>query len=195
MNGATWHVHKIKGANSSLTQYHEEVVFRLKQLADIKSQFGYGEFIHNFKNYVLRGQQKYVDRFKQNQTIMFEAINNLKQLSLVPEEKEAIKKIEGVAREYVKNINLAAQLVSQGKTPTEIDHAVKINDSPAFQGFKVIEKTIRSLELASSSSMQKNKKSLSYVIIISLSSFVIIFLLMGCFYEHYQTNIKGYPNG
>jgi len=169
----------IHGANASLNQYHDEVVYRLKQLAEIKSQFGYGGFIHNFKNYVLRGQQKYVDRFKQNKTIMFATINNLKQLPLVPEEKEAINKIEGVAQEYVKNINLAVLLVSQGKIPTEIDHAVKIDDSPAFQGFKVIEKAIRSLELASSSSMQKDMKSLSYVIIISLSSFVVILLLMG----------------
>ncbi len=166
----------IDGVDSTWTKYHNEAVFRLRRLEEIKSQFGYGGFIHNFKNFVLRGQQKYIDRFNKNKTTMFRAITNLEKLSLSPEEEEAVRKIKGVAQEYVKNINLAAELVKEGKSPAEIDHRVKINDSPAFQGFKVIEGAINRLEAANSATMQKNISSLSLVIIISFVSIVIIVL-------------------
>lgn len=169
----------IDGVDSTWTRYHHEAVFRLKQLGEIKSQFGYGGFIHNFKNFVLRGQPKYIDRFNKNKETMFKAIAELEKLSLSSEEKEAVEKIKGVALEYVKNISLAAKLVKEGKTPAEIDHSVKINDSPAFQGFKVIEGRIDRLEAADSAIMQKNINSLSLAIIISFVSIVIIVLAFG----------------
>jgi methyl-accepting chemotaxis protein len=169
----------INGANITWDKYHNEAIFRLRQLGEIKSQFGYGGFIHNFKNFVLRGQQKYVDRFDKNKTDMFKAIANLKKLNLSTQEREAVQKIEGVATEYVKNIGLASQLVKEGKSPTEIDHTVKIDDSPAFAGFKVIEDTINDLEASSSTSMRRNINSLSTVVIISFISFVIILLFLG----------------
>ncbi len=168
----------IHGVNTNWDRYHNEAVFRLRQLGEIKSQFGYGGFIHNFKNFVLRGQQKYIDRFNNNKTIMFTAIANLKRLHLSAQEEEAVQKIEGVATEYVKNIAIAARLVKEGKTPREIDHLVKINDSPAFQGFQVIKTAINALEAEHSSAMQKNIKSLSSTVIISFTSFVIILVIL-----------------
>lgn len=169
----------IRGANVTWDNYHNEAVFRLRQLGEIKSQFGYGGFIHNFKNYVLRGQQKYVDRFNKNKTAMFRAIAKLKKLNLSARERMAVQKIEGVAKEYVKNIDLATQLIKEGKTPEEIDHSVKIDDSPAFSGFKVIEEAINRLETDNSTSMRDNLNSFSTVVIISFISLVIILLLIG----------------
>ena len=42
--------------------YNNEASKRLILIGDLKSQVGYGGIIHQFKNYVIRGQQKQVDK-------------------------------------------------------------------------------------------------------------------------------------
>lgn len=54
-------------------QYQQTALQRQVLITEIKSQFGYGGFIHNFKNHVLRGTQKYADRFQQNKNRMDQA--------------------------------------------------------------------------------------------------------------------------
>ena len=42
--------------------YENSVTKRQSLLMNIKAEFGYGSAIHNFKNYVLRGSDKYLSR-------------------------------------------------------------------------------------------------------------------------------------
>lgn len=71
-------------------QYQESALSRRVHLAEIKTQFGYGGFIHNFKNHVLRGTQKYADRFLENKKRMDSAFAAYSALDLSTEEKEAL---------------------------------------------------------------------------------------------------------
>ena len=50
--------------------YQSQVAARQSLLSEMKSQLGYGGAIHNFRNYVIRGKDKYGERFLSNyQTI------------------------------------------------------------------------------------------------------------------------------
>ena len=165
----------LQDVSSIWDKYHGESVFRLKQLAIIKAQFGYGGFIHNFKNYVLRGQDKYLARFEQNRKAMFKAIAELKSLPLSAAEKQAVEKIEGVAQAYARNIKIAAELVAAGKTPREIDRVVKIDDSPAFEGFKVVSEAILALERSTSAAMNATLVRLRWTMGIALALIAAVF--------------------
>ncbi|MEN8256407.1 MAG: methyl-accepting chemotaxis protein [Thermodesulfobacteriota bacterium] len=155
------------------TNYNQQSVAKLSLLSEIKSQFGYGGFIHNFKNYVLRGQSKYIDRFKNNSSVMEKAIQQLKKISPSDHEQQAIRKIERVAKAYSDNMKIAASLVAQGKTATEIDKTVKIDDSPAFEGFKTITTSIVAGETNNSAAMQKTLSSLRITATIAIAILII----------------------
>ena len=163
----------------SVWQSHLEVaVQRQSLLAEIKSQFGYGGFIHNFKNHVLRGQSKYVDRFEKNKKAMMAAIEGLERLSNDATEKQAIADIRMVAEKYIAAIHVSARLHGEGKTPQEIDKVVKINDGPAFKAFAVIEEIANTLEADSETTMQDTLGSLkSYV----GASLVVMLIVLGGF--------------
>ena len=133
------------------------------QLTEIKSQFGYGGFIHNFKNHVLRGTQKYADRFKKNKEGMIQAFRAYEKLNLSPEEQTALKSIRSVADQYIQAIEVSVSMHKDGQTPIAIDKTVKIDDSPAFKAFQVLEERVQSYEKVAGESLNGTIKMLELI--------------------------------
>ena len=72
-------------------------------IGELESNFGYGGAIHNFKNYVLRGQKKYIDRFREKSMAALSAIEAYRKQSITPEEVSYLAAIEGVIRNYMEH--------------------------------------------------------------------------------------------
>ena len=105
----------ISPINSEWNSYQGEVAQRQTLLMEIKSQFGYGGVIHNFKNYVLRGTDKYIARLQKG----FSRLDNLVQQynaltknSL--EEQQALASIKLVAQKYRNQLQFIKQMVQEG---------------------------------------------------------------------------------
>ena len=119
--------------------YQEQLAKRQSLLGDIKSDFGYGGAIHNFKNYVLRGTPRYAERFQNNHRALMEHIAAYRQISgLSKEEGEALNNIELVANNYQTNLEKIIPMVEDGVGSEEIDKAVKVSDKPAIEAFAVL---------------------------------------------------------
>ncbi len=123
--------------NKNWNLYKNEASKRLELVTQLKSQVGYGGIIHQFKNYVIRGQQKQVDKVNKLYNDFVTTINQYKKLkSLNSKEKQALANIEKIITLYHKNLSVAIDLKAQGKSVKEIDKTIKISDSPALNGFK-----------------------------------------------------------
>lgn len=169
----------LKDINTEWEQYRTETVTRQQYLMQINKQFGYGGFIHNFKNYVLRHQPKYYERFNKNKVLMFEAIHLFEKLqSLSNAEREAISAIKEVADEYIKNIEITSQLIAESKSPTEIDQVVKVDDSPAFDAFKLIEHHFQKLGKIHKREMNQLIHQMEKHIFIMLANALVIILII-----------------
>jgi len=130
----------LQPVQSSFNQYVESAVQRHKLLLKMRAGFGYGGGIHVFKNYVLRGKAKYVGKFNASHQQVTEALQQYRKLpDLSPEEFQTLAAIEGVIENYARQLVHVRDMVAAGKTPREIDAAVKINDSPALKGFTVLQ--------------------------------------------------------
>ena len=162
---------------SQWTEYQENALQRQTLLAEIRSQFGYGGFIHNFKNHVLRGTQKFADRFTQNKNRMYQAFTAYEKLNLSPEERRALATAHAVATQYAEAIVLSVAMHNSGKSSTEIDKAVKINDSPAFEAFLMLEEQIKALEKAAEESLNDSIRTLRLLMLIT-GIVLVIFLLL-----------------
>ncbi|WP_456386532.1 methyl-accepting chemotaxis protein [Desulfolithobacter sp.] len=157
--------------------YRDQALERQLLLTKIKSEFGYGGFIHNFKNHVLRGQQKYADRFRKNETAMLDAIERYERQDLTPDERQAIQAIKDTALKYIAAIKTSVEMHRQGKTPSEIDRAVKINDGPAFKGFQVIYDRVKELENQAREAMQNTIQSL-YSLLVTTGILLLLFFAL-----------------
>ncbi len=166
----------LQNINTVWSEYQTKAVASQQLLAEVKSQFGYGGFIHNFKNYVLRGQDKYVEKFKKNETFLFKALEDLERIVDSPEEKEATENIRTVATKYKNAIDTAVRLVAEGKTISEIDKTIKINDTPAFEAFKIITEKSTALEINKKDEMQKILKRLSIFLVLLVLTTIVFFI-------------------
>ncbi len=172
----------ISRISANWEQYQQTALKRQVQLTEIKSQFGYGGFIHNFKNHVLRGTDKYANRFKKNKAKMDKAFAVYRGMDLAPEERKALMAVEAVADQYAKAVDVSIAMHRQGKTSVEIDKAVKIDDSPAFNGFKVLDEHVRALEESAGEQLNSKIRAIYILMLISavalLAFFTLFFLVL-----------------
>jgi len=160
--------------NRDWNAYTSNAVAKQKLLMQIKEQFGYGGIIHNFKNYVLRGQPKYKDRIKNNQIQILSAVDEYRKLGLTPAEEQALDKIKGVMQSYFTNVALVEKMWAEGKTPKEVDGIVKISDKPAFEGFLVLNERFNVMEAGLMSGMASCISQVTWVSAISFALLVCL---------------------
>ncbi len=128
-------------AHNEWDGYLERVAVRQSLLMEIQSHFGFGGLIHNFKNYVLRGSGKYVERMNHDLEVLDESIAQYMALGDISvEERKALAAVTHVQGEYRKNMGLVTKMWAEGQSPVDIDRQVKISDKPALDGFEAIER-------------------------------------------------------
>lgn len=165
----------------------QDAVRNLRLLQAIQAEFGYGGFIHNFKNHVLRGSHKYLDRFEKNKTLLLHSMDQLNAYLVRGDDKAALKKIHHTARQYMDAMVISAKMHQAGKSTNEIDKAVKINDGPAFNAFKIINAGIIETEKRAEYTMQKAQKKM---LITSLSGYGFVFLLFFAIFFIFKQILK-----
>lgn len=163
----------LSSTNSILKTWHDYLSgasMRKEILIDFQQTFGYGGFIHNFKNYVLRGRNIYLENFDINNEKLKILLEKYRAIpDLQKEEEECLAKIESVASEYTKNISIVKELHKEGLSPYEIDQIVKVDDNPAYTAFETIDVIFRQLEIESenhmNSTINNTKKYLMFAFI------------------------------
>lgn len=156
--------------------YLEHIAQRQNLLLDIKSQFGYGGAIHNFKNYVLRGTPKYFERINNGLGTLLKKIEQYKKLEGInKEELDALAAVQSVAQKYLAATDIVQKMHKGGSSPKEIDAAVKISDSPALKAFDVLTQQYQEM---TEHSTQKMEESIAYTLTISSASLLVALLLI-----------------
>ncbi len=115
----------------------QEIRGRMKNLA------GYGGMIHLFKNYVLRQDARYYDDFLKRYAAFEEELKRYQLLAAHnPEEYVLLQGLGKTFAAYRANIDLVKRMIAQGRSPREIDHALRVDDTPALQAIARLQDTI-----------------------------------------------------
>lgn len=105
----------------------------------LESAMGYGGLIHNFKNYVLRREQKYFDavieKYTEIQTI---TETYLAQPYVSEREREAYTTALKTMGQYKAKALYISSLPTEALRVAEIDSLVKIDDGPALEAIDTI---------------------------------------------------------
>lgn len=103
-------------------------------ISKVRLYFGYGGIIHNFKNYVLRGQDKYLVRFDEHYQAIIGSLDEYAALAGVNDNSlSLIKTVKDTVEAYKAGINTSKKMRDSGGSIIEIDKAVKISDGPALK--------------------------------------------------------------
>ncbi|MCP4338578.1 MAG: hypothetical protein GY799_06725, partial [Desulfobulbaceae bacterium] len=108
-------------------------------LSSLFRNVGYGGAIHQFKNYVLRQNAKYKDRFAkryQEITIILDQIE--KNSNVTAAEKENIDTIRKTIELYNRATQVAADMIDGGASIEAVDGVIKISDGPAIKAMAAL---------------------------------------------------------
>ncbi|NOX08784.1 MAG: diguanylate cyclase [Gammaproteobacteria bacterium] len=123
---------QIKQIHQKWSNYDSDVVLTYYTLSRIERSFGYGGFIHNFKNMVLRLDASRIPSIDQNLAETYAAITEYEQLESSKHDVPALIHIRAVVDEYSAKYAIAKEMLAAGYSATEIDSKVKVNDKPAL---------------------------------------------------------------
>lgn len=137
-----------------MSRIGNSVVKRERALFNIKSNMGYGGFIHDFKNYVIRRDRSYLESSEKKVDNTLKYLKEYTQIKdLTQEEFKALASIHSVVLSYQKKIQTLNQQTNLNAK--ELDKFVKVDDTPALIGFEQLE---LELEKISSRAFSKSQK-------------------------------------
>jgi methyl-accepting chemotaxis protein len=112
-----------------------------KVLDDLDYHVGYGSGIHNFKDFVLRADEKYRAQSMAGLSKVLLIVTRYRSTpGLDKDQMAALDSIEKVVRTYETSLTKVQSLVGEGKNAQEIDKAVRVDDDPAFKGLSTLRK-------------------------------------------------------
>ncbi len=106
-----------------------------KILSNIKSIIGYGGFIHHFKNYILRGDEKYKIKAKEDYEKLLALIDEYKKLGATPQEIKYLNTIQKTFEKYYEGLKKVEKGVNNNISIKELDKIIKVNDAFAIKAF------------------------------------------------------------
>jgi methyl-accepting chemotaxis protein len=112
-----------------------KIAIKQHLLSQMKEMVGYGGLIHNFKNYVLRGKDKYAKRVNEKYHQLLGLIEEYKKQGVAPEELQRLQAIKEVFTKYYNGLPKVVEAYHKGMSVKELDKIVKVNDSPAIRAF------------------------------------------------------------
>ncbi len=151
----------------SWDEYQTQTVTRQELLLKIQSSFGYGNMIHDFKNFVLRADDKYFSQIMQSNEEIETAINQYRLLSdLTATELQALDNISKVNDLYRKAAIKVRANLKTGESAHTIDKAIRISDKPAIDGFVALKKAYTSQIRSSGNSIRMTISNASTILVI-----------------------------
>jgi len=107
---------------------------RADGLEFLTTELGYGGMIHQFKNYVLRQDEKRIAKVRTAMGGARLALAVYGNSEISPAEEKAIAEIETTIDAYGAALETAIAMAGEGHSPEKIDKAIKIDDGPALAG-------------------------------------------------------------
>jgi len=120
----------------ALIALHQNVVAPLNA---VRREIGFGGLIHNFKNYVLRGDPVYASAAEANAQVALGELDRLNAIMEQPEAQRAIDLVRDTVRQYQEMLGIAVQMHSAQAEIDSLDATVKIDDRAALEGLKILD--------------------------------------------------------
>jgi len=129
--------------------HSREIVFnkglRNDALNGIQSLIGYGGLIHDFKNYVIRGDSQYTARFLEKLSAALREIDDYRHLpNMSAEELDALSSIKQTFQQYHSQLAAIAAMKKEKVAVNKIDQLVFVDDQPALDAIKFLRHSLNS---------------------------------------------------
>ena len=135
------HFSEIGSAWDDLSGRHQT---KLRLISEIRADIGYGGIIHDFKNYVIRGDAEIYQRLVKDFAQIKGDIAAYREYVDTDVEENALLDLLETLEQYKSQIVVARNLKEEGLSVEKIDSVVKIDDGPALSALDTLEDAMES---------------------------------------------------
>ena len=169
--------HFFSKTQSDWLAYAERVAVIDRSVSKIKNLIGYGGFIHDFKNMVLRGDiPLYEEKLNKEIAEIPVEIDSLYNLLESPEDREALNDIRTTFEEYASKYEDAKKMILAGNNNKDIDKTVMIDDAKAITALMYLDIRVNErLSLANNKAEKSYSKANIFYLTSSLLFIILIF--------------------
>ncbi|SCA57075.1 hypothetical protein MTBPR1_40098 [Candidatus Terasakiella magnetica] len=115
---------------------------KARALNSLYEELGYGGMIHNFKNYILRHDEKHLRKAEERIGAAKSALRHLRIFMDQSEEIKALNYVEETVNQYSASLKTAQEMIIDKRPILAIDRAVKVNDGSAYYGFGILDRAV-----------------------------------------------------
>jgi len=183
-----------------------EIIEASYRLHKVERNFGYGGFIHHFKNLVLRRHQAYVDLAEEKLLKTENNLQKLKSLNTLQAHSADIDEIEKVIQNYREKFYfIKSNQIAITETPHKIDSQVKVDDNKALIALANIIEVIEEKRISQKAELdliqQELEHSIRYLLmaivaaILSFTGLVLLYIKTKNFSQQFENLFEHSPNG
>lgn len=148
------------------------------QLVVLQSALGFGGVIHQFKNYVLRGDEESYDAFFKAKDRAQQAIDKYRTMNITSEEKRALDVVGSMVGAYSRRIDQAAEMYANKMTPEQIDNVVIYDDGPALAAISALERGLISRSAQIAGALSKHLETTENISLWALAGAALLSLFL-----------------
>lgn len=173
---------------SSILQHHKKLwqeeytSYQQKKeiIAGINEYIGYGMYIHNFKNSVLRRDQTLFNNLDSQVARIFDLINQYSQLeNITLAEKQSLEAIEHTFKEYQSKHSIIQTAINESWPATKTDALVKVDDSKAVAALSKLKITLNAqFEKVANAIDKKIDLYSTYEFVFLISTILLLLLVL-----------------
>ena len=131
----TTNVETIDGAWREFQEAQNE---KVRLLGDLRAAMGYGGLIEQFKNYMLRQTDEYLEGTKKSVDASMSVIKTYGTLELNAAETTALGALEELVSVYGQQVGEIETLTFDAVPPEEIDKKIQVDSAPAVEALKAL---------------------------------------------------------
>lgn len=166
-------VSRFRATESSWEQYTERASEIRLAGAELDQKIGYGGFIHDFKNLILRRDlPRYQAAIESDLSGLNATLDRLNGLLRNPEDQAALAQVRTTFAEYADAYRKAAAMIHDGKSSAEIDAAVEISDRKALVAIR--ELVSRNITRAREAEQQAQALQASAMLFLKLGGLLVL---------------------
>ncbi|MFW5799248.1 MAG: methyl-accepting chemotaxis protein [Spirochaetota bacterium] len=152
-------------------------------LSKILAGIGYGGYVHNFKDYILKQDERYYIEAEKQYKELFESIENYMNIgSLSREERNNLEQISAIIDIYYMFLTKARDMIEDDKTIKEVSDAINISDKAYVRALENLKQGLYTETLNQNKKISNTVNTSQFInfstIIIAIIIFTIFALLI-----------------
>jgi len=147
-------------------------------LSNLYSHLGYGGFIHDFKNYIIRQDEELFMKLSRDKHDLRLDLDNYKSNFLVPGMEVEFESLRNVIEQYIEKLELARVKIAEGIRPDELDRLMWVDDQPALEALNSISNKMIQHATEDTVAIRKRTSATIELIVFMLSALVLVVLFL-----------------